>query len=96
MSRSKRPMGTLTRPLFIGPPEGGLSAPEVQLIESLVLFFLVLDVVSDGSLIAPDRRNEISSGSKVLPEEASVALATDPRKVDCALALVFALPFRVT
>jgi hypothetical protein len=45
------------------------------LIQPLVLFLLVLDVIADGLLIAPDRRNEISSDAKVLPYEALVALA---------------------
>src|SRR5271165_1615344 len=70
-------MGTLTRPRFIGPPEGGQSAPEVQLIQSLVLFLLVLDVVADDRLVPPHCRNEISSGPKVLPDEPSVALAIE-------------------
>jgi hypothetical protein len=29
--------------------------PEVQLIQALILFLLVLDVITDGLLIAPDR-----------------------------------------
>ncbi len=87
MSRSKRRMGTLTRPRFIGPPEGGQSAPEVQLIQSLVLFLLVLDVVADDRLVPPDCRNEISPGAKVLPDEPSVALAISSSQMDRALAL---------
>src|SRR5271166_2876459 len=80
-------MGTLTRPRFIGPPEGGQSAPEVQLIESPVLFLLVLDVVADDRLVPSDCRNEISSGPKVLSNETSVALAINPCQMDRALAL---------
>src|SRR5271165_4923569 len=58
-----------------------------QLVQSLVLFLLVLDVVTNDPLIAPDRRNEISPGPKVPPDEASVALAIDPSQMDRALAL---------
>ena len=87
MSRSKRRVGTLTRPRFTGPPEGGQSAPEVELIQSLVLFLLVLDVVAYDRLVPPDRRNKIPSGPKVLSYEPSVALAINPSQMDCALAL---------
>ena len=36
VSRSKRQMETLTRPGFSGPPVGGRSSPEVELIQALV------------------------------------------------------------
>jgi hypothetical protein len=67
VSRSKRQMETLTRPRFSGPPVGGRSSPEVELIQALVLFLLVLDVVPDDRLVPPDRRNEISSAQKCCP-----------------------------
>src|SRR4029077_3972463 len=74
-------------PDSLGLPEGGRSAPEVQLIQSLVFLLLVLDVVADDRLVPPDRRNEISPSPKVLPYEASVTLAIDPSQMDRALAL---------
>ena len=56
------------------------------MIESLVLFLLVLDVVAYDRLVPPDRRNKIPSDPKVLSYEPSVALAINPSEVDCALA----------
>src|SRR5208337_593746 len=41
--------GTLPRPRFIGLPIGSRSAPQSQLIQSLILLLLALDIFSDQS-----------------------------------------------
>ena len=52
MRRSKRRNGTLTRPWFIGLPVGSRSAPQIQLIQSLIFLLLVLNIISDHFFVA--------------------------------------------
>ncbi len=59
------------------------------MIQSLVRFLLVLDVVADDRLVPPGRRNKISSGPKVLPYKTSVALAINSGQMDRALLLMY-------
>ena len=79
-------MGSLTRPRSLVPPEGGRSVPEVQLLQSLVLFLLVADVLAYHLLIPPDGRNEVTPGPEVLAHEITFALAVDASQMDRTLA----------
>ena len=76
-----------TRPLEFGAAQGGLSAPEVHLLEPLIFLLLIANVGADGFLIAPDRVDVESPGSEVLPHEIAFALSINPGHVDRALAL---------
>src|SRR3984957_11092936 len=46
VSRLKRLLGSLTRPRLQEPPKGGRSTPQVHLLQTRVLRFLILDVFS--------------------------------------------------
>src|SRR5262249_11632969 len=69
------------------PPDGGRLSPQVHLIEALVFFLLMPNVLSYQRLISPHRRNEISTRPEVLTDEISLPLSIHPRYVDRALAL---------
>jgi len=56
------------------------------LIQSLIRFLLVADVGPDSFLVRPTVDEE-SSGQKMLPNEAVLALSIDPGQMDGALAL---------
>lgn len=64
-----------------------MSAPEVQLLEPLILFFLIADVGADGVLVPADRVHEEPAGPEVLTHEVALALSIDSTRVDRALAL---------
>jgi hypothetical protein len=51
----KAAVGSLTRAQFAGPPKGGNSPPQVQLLQACVLCFLFLDVFPYLFLIPSDR-----------------------------------------
>jgi len=53
----------------------------------MVFLPLVLDVIADRSLIAPDRAHKISARLEALTHEIAFALAINSRKMDRALAL---------
>ena len=59
--------GSLTRPLEFGAAQGGVSAPEVHLLQPLIFLLLIADVGADGFLVAPDRVDEESPGPGMLP-----------------------------
>ena len=67
VSRSKRLEGTLTRPRLIAPPDGGRSAPEVQLIQPLIFLFLALDVVPDRRFVSPAVETKYPRAQKCCP-----------------------------
>src|SRR6267154_2980621 len=85
MSRSKRLVGSLTRPRSVGPPEGG-STPQVHLLQPLVFLFLFADVVAYHGFVAAHGRDEVPSGPEVLSHEVALPFAIDPGQVDRALA----------
>lgn len=64
-----------------------VSAPKVQLLQALMLLFLLLDVGADHGLVAADRRDEVAPGPEVLPDAGAPALAVYPCEMDGALAL---------
>src|ERR1700742_529970 len=55
------------------------------LIQSLVLFLLLPDVLSDDRLITPHRRDEVPSCPEVLPYEVALALPIDSGDMNGAL-----------
>ena len=64
-----------------------MSAPEVHLLQPLIFLLLIADVRADGFFVAPDRVDEESAGSEMLPYEIAFALSINPGHVDRALAL---------
>lgn len=80
-------MGSLTRPRFIGPPEGGGSAPKAQLLQTLVFLLLVPDVLAYHVFIATHCRYEVPSRPEMLPYKIALALSIHPGQMDRALAL---------
>src|SRR5271163_1685241 len=55
MGRSKRLEGSLTRPPFVGPPEGGRSALQIHLIQAAVCpLFLPFDVLAYHRFVSTD------------------------------------------
>src|SRR6516162_2454672 len=66
---------------------GWRSTLEVELLQSLILLFLVADILADDCLVTTDSRYEVASRPEVLPNEVAFTLAIDPRQVDGALAL---------
>ena len=52
-----------------GAAKGGLSAPEVHLLQSLIFLLLISDVGADGFFVAPDRVDAESPGPEMLPHE---------------------------
>ncbi len=61
--------------------------PEVELIQSLVLFLMVADVGSDRPLVPSYRVDEKTARPEVLPHEIALPFAVDARQVNRALAL---------
>ena len=61
--------------------------PEVHLIQSLVLFFLIANVVPDHRFIPANRRHKISACPKALADEIPPVLPVGPCKVYRALPL---------
>ena len=74
MSRSKRLLGPLTRPRSLGPPEGGSSAPQIHLLQTLVFLFLLLDVLAYYLGVSSYCGYEISPRPEVLAYEVSLLL----------------------
>jgi hypothetical protein len=71
VSRSKRlGLGAAHERLW-EPPEGGGLLDELQLIDALVLGFLVADVSADRGFVSPYGRDEVAACPEVLPDEAS-------------------------
>jgi hypothetical protein len=64
-----------------------MSAPQVQLLEALVLLFLFPDVVSDHLLVPSHGGDVVSSGPEVLTYEISLPFPIDPSQVDRTLSL---------
>ncbi|SBT03454.1 hypothetical protein PROAA_1060021 [Candidatus Propionivibrio aalborgensis] len=84
MSRSKRQVG-VARPHSSGASvSGGSSSPKAELIQSLVLFLLVLDVLPYHCLVAADCLYEVSASPEVLPDEIALALSIYPGQVNDA------------
>lgn len=73
----------------MGPPEGGPTASQVHLLQALVLFLLVADVLAYQFLVTPYRGYEVASRPKVLSDEIAFPLPVHPcHKTDpCALDL---------
>ena len=59
--------GSLTRPLEFVTARGGLSAPEVHLLQPLIFLLLIADVRADGFFVAPDRVDGNSRAQKCCP-----------------------------
>ncbi len=69
MSRSKRLCGSLTRPDGLGPPVGGPSTPQVDLIQPLVLLLLLPNVVADHGLVSAHGRHPVAACPEVLADK---------------------------
>src|SRR5262249_41131775 len=69
------------------PPEGGASAPKVELVQAGILLLLVADVFPYGGFVSSNGRDEIASGPKMLPHEIAFSFSIDARQVGCALVL---------
>ena len=75
-------------PIFVGPPEGGRSAPQIHLIEAAVFLFLFPDVLPYHGFVSTHGRDEVPSGPEVLPHETALSLPVDPGQMDRTLALI--------
>jgi hypothetical protein len=62
--------------------KGGISAPQVELLEALILLLLVPDVFSDDLLIPSHCGDVVASGPEVLPYEISLSFPIDPGQMD--------------
>src|SRR5262245_20795822 len=78
-------MGSLTRPRYVGRLKA--SAPEVELIEALILLLLVADVGPYRRLIPADRVDEVPPGPEMLPDEVAPPFPVNTGEVDGAFAL---------
>ena len=78
-------MGSLTRPLYSGPPKGGRSTQEIQLVEARVLLLLFTDVFPDHRFVSPYGRDEVPSCPEMLAHKIALPLAIDAGQVDRAL-----------
>ena len=87
MSRSKRQRGRQRGPAVPGPPKGGRSAPEIQLLKSPVFAFLVLDVRAHRCFVTAHGRGEGATRTEMLADENALALALDPGQMNRTLAL---------
>ena len=88
MSRSKRLYGVANAaPRFLGHLKVAGSIPQLQLFESLVLLFLIADVLANRRLVSAHRGNEVPPRPEVLADEVPLPLAVHPRQVDRTLPL---------
>src|SRR5580704_2667811 len=63
------------------------SAPQVELVQTLVFLLLVLDVLPYRRFVPTHGRDEVPSGPEMLSHEVALPLPVRPGQVDCALAL---------
>ena len=63
------------------------SLPKPDLIEPLVLFLLIADVLPDGLLISTHRGDEVPPRPEALAHEVALALPIHPRQMNGALSL---------
>ena len=87
LGRSKRLLGVADATPGDGATCRWLSAPEIQLLQPLILLLPILDVGSDHGFVPTRRQDEITPGSEVLPDEIVLPLAIEPCEMDGALAL---------
>ena len=76
MSRSKRLVGVANAIPGSGAAYGGTSAPQIELLQALILLFLVLDVLTDCLLVPPHWSPEM------LAHEIAPTFAVDAGQVD--------------
>src|SRR5258707_3131086 len=79
--------GALTRPRSLSHLKVAPLLPKLELIQSLVLFLLVADVLSDHRLVSTHRGYKISPGPEALPDEVALPLPVHPRQMNRALPL---------
>ena len=82
MSRSKRLVGVANAIPGSGAAYGGTSAPQIELLQALILLFLVLDVLTDCLLVPPHSRDVVPSGPEMLAHEIAPTFAVDAGQVD--------------
>ena len=87
MSRSKRLLGSLTRPRFLWPPKGGRSAPQIHLFQAPIFLLLPLDVVPYHLGVPSNRGYEVPSRPEVLTYEVAFSLSVHASQMDRAFAL---------
>ena len=68
-------------------PLDGWSTLQVQLLQTLALDFLVLDIRSNHCFIPAHHRNKVAACPKMLTSIIVLAFIADPRQMDGALAL---------
>jgi hypothetical protein len=68
---------------------GGGSAPEIHLVQTLVLVLLVAYVRAQGCLVGPDRGDEVAPGPEMLPDKAAFAFSVDAGEMDSAFVVTF-------
>jgi hypothetical protein len=67
--------GSLTRPQLFVPPIRWRLPPQPELIQSLLLLLLVLDVVSDHFLVSPYGRDKVASRPNMIHHQLPLARA---------------------
>jgi hypothetical protein len=79
--------GANAPPRFLGYLKVSRSAPQVELVQSLILCLLVSDVLPHLRLVPARSADAVPPSPEVLPDKMALALAVHPRQVDRALAL---------
>jgi hypothetical protein len=88
VSRSKRLDGVANAaPFLLGHLDGGCSALQVHLFQSLMFMLLVSEVFPDQRFVSPYGLDEVASCPDVLPDNVSLALNVHPRQVNRTLSL---------
>ena len=65
------------------------SAPEVQLLEPLILLLLIADVCADGLFVPADRVHEVPAGPEIQSHEVALALSMTRAKWLALLPLMY-------
>ncbi|GHU19870.1 hypothetical protein FACS189475_07830 [Betaproteobacteria bacterium] len=79
--------GSLTRPRILHHLMVVTPLHQIELIQPLILLFLLPDVAPNHLFVTSYRGNEIPSRPKMLPDEITFALPEYARNMDCTLAL---------
>jgi hypothetical protein len=84
VSRLKAAGGVADAARLCGPPKGGRSPPQVQLLQPRVVGFLVLDVFPYHLLVSSDGGNKVAPRPEVLTYEIALLFAIPMRRIGTA------------